>query len=99
MPLTIRGDTFGSIKWSYQLAATIRPWTLTKEDDGRYTLSGTVVESNAVRLSQQPLTFVAPVKGAAWRFPVIGELQISGVLLNAILGPREVPSVQPHSSP
>lgn len=84
--LTVRGAE-GSLRWAYHQAATLRDWTLEKTDGG-YALSATVVRSDTLRVSQRPLTFVAPIQAGAWRFPVT-TLQITGVSLRATLGPKE----------
>jgi len=47
-----------------------------------------IVKSDAFKVSQRPLTFVVPVKGGSWRFPVT-TLQMTGVSLYATLGPKE----------
>lgn len=88
MPLRIAGAD-GSIRWAYHLAASIRPWTVTKDEgEDVYRLAGTIVQSHPVKVAQRPLTFVAPVKGGTWRWPIL-ELQITGTSLTATLGHKE----------
>lgn len=84
--MTARGVD-GSLRWGYQAAAVLRAWTLTKVDAG-WTLTATVVSTDAFRVAQRPLVFVAPHATGAWRWP-IGELQIVGASLTATLGPKE----------
>ena len=77
----------GLLKWGYYEAATVGAWTLTSEAGVR-TLSATLVKSDAFRVSQRPLRFVATRDDASWVLPVT-ELQIEGASLTAVLGPRE----------
>lgn len=84
--LTVKGAE-GSLRWVYHLAATLRHWTIEKSAGG-YSLTATVVNADTFRVSQRPLTFVAPVQGVSWRFPLT-TLQITGVSLSATLGPKE----------
>ena len=77
----------GSLKWGYQIAASLTAWTITKNPDG-WSLTATVVSSNTFWLAQQPLVFVAPHQDGSWRWPTVA-LQITGALLSATLGPKE----------
>lgn len=77
----------GSLKWSYHEAGTLGAWTVTTAAGVR-TLSATLVSSDAFRVSQRPLRFVASHANGAWVWP-IQELQISGAQLTAVLGPPE----------
>ncbi len=77
----------GFLRQGYHQAADVTDWTLTSIPTG-WSLHATVRSSNAFRVSQRPLTFEAPIQGGVWRFPVL-ELQIQGVVLNALLGPKE----------
>lgn len=79
----------GLLKWSYHEAASLGAWTVTTVE-GKRTLSASIVQSNASRVSQRPLVFVVPHATGAWRWPIVGELQMSGASLTATLGPREV---------
>lgn len=87
MPLVIRGAE-ASIRWGYHAAATLSPWTITREDGGPYRLSGTLTTTNPYRLSQRPLVVVVPHQAGAWRWPIT-ELQMTGASIAATLGPKE----------
>lgn len=76
------------VRWSWHTAACLRNCTVTRTD-GVWSLSGSIVTCNARRLSQQPLTFVVPVQGGTWRWPV-ESLQIADAVLMARLGPKEL---------
>jgi hypothetical protein len=92
MGLTVTGAA-GRLFWGYHPAGTLRAWTVAKVDD-HWTLTATVDQIDAVRVSQRPLTFVTP---NAWRWPVL-ELQIAGASLHARLGQKESRHV-PHATP
>ena len=87
MPLRISGQD-AAIRWGYHAAAVVRSWTVTREDGGSYVLAAAIVSSDAYRLSQRPLVFVAPHAKGAWRWP-IEALQMTGASLTATLGPKE----------
>jgi hypothetical protein len=82
--VTVRGIN-GAIKWSYHSAAVFNAWTVTRAG-AEWTLAGTLVSSDAYRVSQRPLRFVAPHADGQWVWP-IEELQIEGASLTAKLGP------------
>jgi hypothetical protein len=84
MAITITGVA-AQIRYGYYCAATLRTWTL---DAAGLTVAATIVDSNAIWLSQRPLAFVFTDKYGAWTWPVI-ELQITDGALIARLGPRE----------
>lgn len=75
----------GQIKWSYYVAAAINGYTVTRSETGAWRLSGTVVLSDAFKLAQRPLMFVAPHAKGEWRWPII-ELDVGANQLQAILG-------------
>jgi hypothetical protein len=83
--MTVRGLT-GQVTWGYHLAGSVSQWTVEKSDGG-WSLSATVVNPDAFRLSQRPLVFVAPHKDGSWRWPIVS-LQIEGAALTAQLGPK-----------
>lgn len=87
MLTAIRGKD-ASLKWEYYPAADLRNWTITSDEGGR-TLTATVLQSDAYRLSQRPLVFAARHPKGTWKWSVL-ELQISGASLTAKLGPREI---------
>lgn len=62
----------GSIRWHYYTAAAINGWTVAASADRRrWTLLATVALSDAFKMSQRPLAFVAPLKGGReWRWPL-----------------------------
>jgi hypothetical protein len=59
------------VKWHYYNAAALNGYTVNKDTlSGRWSASGTVVLSDAFKLSQRPLFFVAPLKGGAIRWEI-----------------------------
>ena len=88
MPALVQG-VVGQVKWHYYTAAAINGYTVSRTE-GRWTLQATVVLSDAFKMAQRPLTFVAPHKDGEWRWPIeslepIGENH----QLVAQLGPPE----------
>lgn len=86
MPQIITG-VVGRINWAYFLAGDVRDWTLSM-DGGVRSLTGTLQNPDTLRLSQQPLVFVAPHAKGAYRWPITS-LQIAGASCTAMLGPME----------
>lgn len=85
--VTIRGKD-GVLRWGYFPAATLGSWVVTAEPAGN-TLTAQVVSHDALRVSQQPLTFVVTrPNGYAWTWPV-QSLQIAGSTVTARLGVQE----------
>jgi hypothetical protein len=78
----------GTINWHYYTAAAIHGYTVTRAETGEWSLTATVVLSDAFKLSQRPLTFVAPHDKGEWRWP-IQALQLTEGALRASLGPPE----------
>lgn len=89
----------GAIKWHYYTAAAIEGYTVTRSKDGtRWGLTATVVLSDAFKMAQTPLTFVAmhtkkgldgkTVVKSEWRWP-IRSCQLVAHQLSARLGPPE----------
>lgn len=75
--------------WSYYKAAAINGYTVTRSDTGAWSLRGIVVASDAFKLAQRPLMFVAPTEHGAMKWPIRTlELQPDGTLA-ATLGPPE----------
>lgn len=74
----------GHIKWHYYTAAAINGYTVTRVD-AAWHLRGTVVLSDAFKLSQRPLTFVASHEKGEWRWPIL-ESTITNGHLTATLG-------------
>lgn len=86
--VTINAEA-GAIHWGYYSAGSLRSCVLTRTE-GVWTLAGTVVESDAYRLSQRPLVFVVTHQHGSWTWPIVS-LQIEGGSCSASLGPPEVP--------
>jgi len=84
--VTVRGVD-ARLVWGYLPAGTLGAYTVTRES-GRWTLTATVVTSDAFRVAQHPLAFVAPHTHGAWRWP-IATLSIVDGTLTASLGPPE----------
>lgn len=79
----------GHVKWHYYTAAAIHGYTVTwSKDRTDWSLTATVVLSDAFKMAQRPLTFVAKHEKGEWRFP-IRELQLHEHALTATLGPPE----------
>jgi len=87
MAVEIDGVT-ASLRWGYTSAATLGTWTLTKRDDGRWSLKAVVVLADTFRVSQRPLVFEAPHANGVWRWPVV-ELQMLDGSLTATVGAYE----------
>lgn len=85
--MTVRGLD-ARLQWGYYAAGTLGAWSVTTAEDGRVTLTATVVSTDAFRVSQRPLVFVAPHARGVWSWPIL-ELQVSGATLSARLGPKK----------
>lgn len=85
--MEITGVT-ASLRWGYTSAAALGAWTLTKREDGRWSLKAAIVSLDTFRVAQRPLVFEAPHAKGAWRWPVL-ELQAAKASLTATLGPHE----------
>lgn len=59
------------IKWAYYTAAQIEGYTVTRSKDGTWSLTATVVLSDAFKMAQTPLTFVATHAKGEWRWPIV----------------------------
>lgn len=81
----------GHIKWEYYTAAAINGYTVTRANDGQHwSLTATVVLSDAFKLAQRPLTFVAKHAKGEWRWPIDTlTLQADRHQLTAQLGPPQ----------
>jgi hypothetical protein len=75
----------GQIKWSYYVAAALNDYTVTRSETGEWRLSGTVVLSDAFKLAQRPLMFVAPHAKGEWRWPIL-DLDLGANQVRARLG-------------
>jgi hypothetical protein len=85
---TIRG-VVGKITWSYYTAAAINGYTVTRSKAGAWTLRATVVASDAFKLRQTPLRFVAPHKTGSWVWPVESCEMVNSVLTARLGAPVE----------
>jgi hypothetical protein len=93
MALTVTG-VVGEVRWGYFPAGHVLNWTVTI-NEGVSSLTGTLTQYDALRLSQQPLVFVAPHVKGAYRWPITS-LQMTGAWCMATLGPMERPRVLSH---
>jgi hypothetical protein len=86
----------GQVKWSYYVAAAINGYTVSRGPDGSWSLRGTIVISDAFKMAQRPLTFVAPVRlgkppddtPTEWRWPIVSSEIVNGTIV-ARLGPPD----------
>lgn len=78
----------GYVKWSYYTAGQIEKYTVTRSPEHKWTLRGTVVLSDAFKMSQKPLVFVAPHEGGAWTWPIVSHELVNGQMV-AVLGPPD----------
>jgi hypothetical protein len=85
MPGATLTGVVGQIKWQYYMAAAINGYTVSRNASNVWSLRGTVVSSDPFKMNQRPLTFVAPHKEGAWRWP-IESFQLEQGVLTATLG-------------
>ena len=80
----------GSIKWHHYPAAAINGYRVTPTNKARteWSLVATVVLSDAFKMAQTPLVFVAKHKKGEWRFP-IKHFARADARLTATLGPPQ----------
>ena len=78
----------GKLMWAYYLAAGIHDYTVVRLDGATWTLVGRLGAADAYKLTQRPLTFVAPHQRGAWRWPV-REITITADQVSATLGALE----------
>jgi hypothetical protein len=88
----------GAIRWDYYTAAGIHGYTASCTKDGVWSLTATVVLSDAFKMAQRPLVFVAMhakkgldgqcVVKTAWRWPILSYTLVDHQL-TAKLGPPE----------
>jgi hypothetical protein len=61
----------GYLKWQYYTAAQVEGYTVTRNKAGTvWALTATVVLSDAFKMAQTPLTFVATHAKGEWRWPI-----------------------------
>jgi len=85
--LTIKGAV-GELRWGYSPAASLSSWAIATDSAGVMRLTATVIQQDAFRASQRPLTFVVPRPTGAWTW-TIHSLQIAGSTLVASINPQE----------
>lgn len=78
----------GLVKWSYYTAAAINGYTVTRSESV-WTLQASVVASDAFKLSQRPLVFVAPHAKGEWRWPIESLYIVDGTLTARLCPPTE----------
>jgi len=85
----------GQIRWAYYVAAGVEGWRLIPRTKPtrtgaipKWSLSARIVGSDAFKMAQRPLLFVAVVREKRWLFQ-IEEFRIEGDRMIATLGPRE----------
>jgi len=81
---SIRGVT-ATLRWAYYDAARLEGYTITR-DDTTWRASGRIVWSDAFKLKQQPLYFIAPHARGFWEWPIV-DYGIADGRLTATLGP------------
>ena len=76
----------GQVTWSSYTAAAVHGYTITRTEGAGWALRGFLGASDAFKLAQRPLVFVAPHAKGAWRWPIT-DLSIADGALTATLGP------------
>jgi len=80
----------GRIKWQYYECAAIEGYTVSRNKRGVWSLTATVVMSDAFKMAQAPLTFVATHAKGEWRWPILTMTHNRDTYqLTATLGPPE----------
>jgi len=90
--MAVLSGVVGHIKWAYYTAAQIEGYAVSRSQDGRiWSLVATVVLSDAFKMAQSPLTFVAKHAKGEWRFAILEPptLNPDTHQLTARLGPPE----------
>lgn len=90
-PAVIRG-VVAHVKWHHYTAAAVNGYIVTSTPNKGWSVSGTVVLSDAFKMTQRPLAFVAFYKKdgqeRAWRWPITSH-EITNGRLTASLGAPE----------
>jgi hypothetical protein len=76
------------VRWGYYNAAAIQGYTVTRKGQ-EWSVRAAVVISDAFKLSQRPLMFVAPYDKGSWRWPILEITRFEQGSLSARLGPPE----------
>jgi hypothetical protein len=80
----------GQIRWAYYVAAAVNGYTVTRSADGVWALSANVIDRDAFKLAQRPLTFVALHEKGAWTWPITSiVIHPDTHALTATLGPLQ----------
>jgi hypothetical protein len=78
----------GKVRWAYYDAAQVERFTVTRSGQ-QWSLRGTVVLSDAFKLSQRPLMFIVDTKQGQMRWPILTCRVDEAKQLHATLGPPE----------
>lgn len=73
----------------YFNAAAIERYTVTRDKNNTWSVIGRVILSDAYKLAQTPLVFVAPHKNGEFRWPIVW-FEVRDGLLRARLGELDV---------
>jgi hypothetical protein len=76
----------GKVRWAYYDAAAINGYTVTRSGHD-WTLRGTVVLSDAFKMTQRPLTFVAPHEQGEWCWDILSHELSNGILVAKLAAP------------
>jgi hypothetical protein len=80
--MTITG-LVAEVWWGYHKAASLGSWSFSRtRGQAGGALTATVIDSDAFKLTQSPLTVVIPAKPQAWRW-ALSEVEVSGSTLTA----------------
>lgn len=82
----------GHVKWHYYTAAAINGYTVRCSAQRQWTLTATVVLSDAFKMAQRPLTFVAKHAKGEWRWPVQTHELNNGRLTARLGSPEKTPT-------
>jgi len=91
VPLVLTGVK-GLIRWSYYPAAALLNYRVVRNPEGAWELRATVVMSDAYKMAQRPLIFVAPHNKGEWRWPIEGFELHDGALTASLGAPEGEPS-------
>jgi len=84
MPAQIRGLT-GELRWAYYCAAKVTRYVVQRED-GHWSMTATIADADAFKMTQRPLMFFAPHAKGVWHWQVLRH-RIDGDQFHASLGP------------
>lgn len=75
--LTLRGQA-GSILWGYRTVASVKSWSIGKNNKGEWRLTAILERSDSFQLLQAPLFFSAPRKDGFWCWPLVSAVTVGG---------------------